>query len=119
MGQILDEGDVVYVCGFVGQQASRTYQVHELISAMTLSTRKGWGETYIVECLGDGGEAHCLPEAGGGWRKGKIRLRVEFIPDEPEPEPEPEPEEQEATIESTPALPASPLDDLRAELNIE
>lgn len=117
MGQILEEGDVVYVCGFVGQQASRTYQVYELISAITLSTRKGWGETYIVECLGDGGEAHCLPASGGGWRKGKIRLRVEFIPDEPDPEPEAE--EQEVTIESMPVLPASPLDDLRAELNIE
>ncbi|WP_413175397.1 KGK domain-containing protein [Anabaena azotica] len=119
MGQILDEGDVVFVGGIVGQQGSRTYQVHELFSALRLSTRKGWGETYIVECLGNGGEAHCLLESGGGWKKGKIRLRVEFISDEPEPEPEAEPEEQEATIEVTPMLSASPLDDLRAELNIE
>ncbi len=29
-------------------------------------------------------------QEGGGWKKGKIRLRVEIIPDEPEPEPEPE-----------------------------
>lgn len=38
--------------------------------------------------------------AGGGWKKGKIRLHLEFVPDEPEPSPD-----------------ASFLDSLRADNN--
>ncbi|MEH1810899.1 MAG: KGK domain-containing protein [Nostoc sp.] len=48
-------------------------------------------------------ECEVLQVKGGGWQKGKIYLRVEFIPDEPSivnPEQE------------------SPLDDLRSDLDI-
>ena len=57
-----------------------------------------------------------------GWQTGKLIFRLEFIPDEPE-EPE---ESQEAVLlpssqteTQTPQLQMeSPLDDLRADLNI-
>ena len=48
-------------------------------------------------------------QAGGGWKKAKIRLCVEIVLDEPEPEPEPEPEQ----ISTYP----NSLDSLRAELH--
>ena len=46
-------------------------------------------------------------QAGGGWKKAKIRLCVEIVLDEPEPEPEPE------QISTDP----NSLDSLRAELH--
>jgi hypothetical protein len=49
---------------------------------------------------------------GEGWLTGTVRVRLEFIPDEPEEE-----DEQEAVL-LRPAKPESPLDDLRAELNL-
>jgi len=41
-------------------------------------------------------------QEGGGWKKGKIRLRVEIVPDEPEPSPD-----------------ANFLDDLRKDISPE
>jgi KGK domain len=49
-----------------------------------------------------------LQVSGGGWRKGKVRISLEFIPESEE-------RIQEATLLS-PAKEKSPLDDLRAEL---
>jgi hypothetical protein len=44
------------------------------------STAKAW--------FADGVECELVDvSTGGGWKKGKIRLRLEFVPDEPEPEP--------------------------------
>ncbi|MEH2128945.1 KGK domain-containing protein [Nostoc sp.] len=44
---------------------------------------------------------------GGGWQKGKIRIRFEFIPDKPTP-----------TKPLIPTNSASPLDDLRSHLEV-
>jgi len=60
--------------------------------------------------LEDGVECQFLEaQAGGGWKKGKIRLRVEIVLDEPEPksEPELEPKDPDANF----------LDSLRADNN--
>ncbi|MDJ0736891.1 MAG: KGK domain-containing protein [Nostocaceae cyanobacterium] len=46
----------------------------------------------------DGVECRILRASGGGWKKGKVRLSLEFIPDEPE---------------QVPQQPESILDDLR------
>jgi len=58
--------------------------------------------------LGDGIDCEILKIGAKGWQKGKIRIRVsvEFIPDEPE-------------IEQTPETthPESPLDDIRRMIN--
>ncbi len=34
--------------------------------------------------LDNGVECKILRTTGGGWQKGKLRLRIEFVPDEPE-----------------------------------
>ncbi|WP_016951684.1 KGK domain-containing protein [Anabaena sp. PCC 7108] len=59
--------------------------------------------TYLVR---EGAACEFLSINGGGWRKGKVKLRMEFefIPDEPE------------SVSLPPVKPESPLDDLRAEL---
>jgi len=65
----------------------------------------------ISKCLGDifsswvtnGVNGQVLLESGGGWQKGKIRLRLEFIPETP-PRPLQDPN--------------SPLADLRSNLDI-
>ena len=63
-------------------------------------SEKGW--------LDDGMDCEILKIGAKGWQKGKIRIRVsvEFIPDEPE-------------IEQTPEItqPESPLDDIRRKIN--
>lgn len=50
----------------------------------------------------DGVECSVLFENESGWRKGKVRIVLEFVPDD---EPESEPEVQQAT--SQPLLPSS------------
>jgi hypothetical protein len=49
-----------------------------------------------------------LRVSGGGWQKGKLRFRLEFIPDEPAAFEQPKPVRQKS----------SPLDDLRSELDL-
>lgn len=45
------------------------------------------GLPQIEQCLGDGVECELLSPRGGGWQKGKVRIRFEFVPDEPETTP--------------------------------
>jgi hypothetical protein len=57
----------------------------------------------------DGMECEILRVSGGGWQKGKLRFRLEFIPDNPAAFEKPKPTNQES----------SPLDDLRIELDLD
>jgi hypothetical protein len=68
---------------------------------------KGWG-WQGVDC-------QVLQMDGEGWKKGKIRLSLFFIPDEEEEEEE---EIQDAKVAQG-SSPVSPLDDLREKLNVE
>lgn len=45
---------------------------------------------------GEGIEGKVLQANGSGWRKGKFRWRLEFIPDEPEQTSEPTPGSSDA-----------------------
>jgi KGK domain len=65
---------------------------------------KGWG-WQGVDC-------QVLQMDGEGWKKGKIRLSLFFIPDEEEEEI------QDAKVAQG-SSPVSPLDDLREKLNVE
>jgi hypothetical protein len=56
----------------------------------------------------DGIKCEILRVSGGGWQKGKLRFRLEFIPDDPAAFEQPKPVRQES----------SPLDDLRSELDL-
>jgi KGK domain len=49
---------------------------------------------------------------GGDWQKGRVRISLEFVPDQPE--------ELEEAVLLSPAVSGeeSPLDDLRAKLNV-
>lgn len=37
----------------------------------------------VDQWLGEGCEGQFMPGTGGGWRKGRLRLAIEFIPDAP------------------------------------
>ena len=62
--------------------------------------------------FGEGIESETLKIGAKGWQKGKVKIRVivEFCPDEPEVEETPENNESETS------KPESPLDDLRRQL---
>lgn len=47
---------------------------------------------------------------GGGWQKGRLRLRLDFLPDEPEV-----PQQSPSIV---PSQPESLLDDLRSHLDV-
>jgi hypothetical protein len=39
---------------------------------------------YMNNWMNKGFDCEILQAHGGGWRKGKLRLRLEFVPDEPD-----------------------------------
>ncbi|NET03064.1 MAG: hypothetical protein F6K61_21465 [Sphaerospermopsis sp. SIO1G1] len=67
----------------------------------------------LEELTQSGMKCEVLQTTGRGWRKGKLKFSLEFIPDEPEPA------QTQNTESSPPAKDASPLDDLRNELNLD
>ncbi|MEG4119649.1 MULTISPECIES: KGK domain-containing protein [unclassified Microcoleus] len=71
-------------------------------------SRSSWQQQWFR----DGIDCEALKIGAKGWQKGKVRIRVtiEFCPDEPEFEETPENNESETS------KPESPLDDLRRQL---
>ncbi|MEQ9233039.1 KGK domain-containing protein [Coleofasciculus chthonoplastes] len=59
----------------------------------------------------EGIQCQVLTHEGKGWQNGKVRLTLEFCPDEPEIE------ETSASNEPEISQPESPLDDLRQRIN--
>lgn len=57
----------------------------------------------------NGIQCEILRTKGGGWQKGRLRFRLEFLPDNPE---------AFVDVTSTTDKSLSPLDDLRSDLNI-
>ncbi len=55
--------------------------------------------TALGKWVDEGIECEFLSAYGGGWLKGKIRLRLEFIPDEPESS---NPEQTDAVLSPNP-----------------
>jgi hypothetical protein len=111
---VLSDHDVVCITTDQSFSKTTTSRVGELKIGM------------IKQCLGDsfsvwitkGVPGQVLLESGGGWQKGQIRIRFEFIPDPP-------PEENRASTDQVNysgtviVLPApSPLDELRSKLDI-
>jgi hypothetical protein len=86
-----------------GINGTSIYVVPSRGSAYTVNW-KWWGEGKDCEILSIGAK---------GWQKGKIRMKVtlEFCPDEPEVE--------ETSTSNTITEPESPLDDLRQMINQE
>ncbi len=106
----LSEDDVVYVHGnWFGLEVTMT-KLKEMMNFLNSWASKNMRETnpWFTE---KGGECEILRTAGGGWQKGRFRIRLEFIPDNPEAFLQASaPKENKAE---------SPLDDLRSQLNPE
>ncbi len=88
----------------------------QLISQMkSILARHGGTRTNenLNRWLGEGVDCETLKFGAKGWQKGKVRIRVslEFCPDEPEVE--------ETSASNEIAQPESPLDDLRQMINQE
>jgi len=84
-----------------------TFKVSEFIAQMGAALNIGqkwqqWGS--------EGVESEIL-SPGKGWRRGKVRVTLEFLPDEPEVE--------ETSASNTIPQSESPLDDLRQKMNQE
>lgn len=62
---------------------------------LKFSFRQRFGSGF-EQWIGTGVECQVLQANGGGWRKGKFRWRLEFIPDEPEQTNEPTPNSSDA-----------------------
>lgn len=97
---VLDDNDVV--CMEVGQNFAKTStsKLKEIRQAMIRDFLANYGNW-----LGDGIYCQVL-QPGKDWQTGKIRLRIEFIPNNPVP-PKTNIHEKES----------SPLDDLRLNLD--
>ncbi|RCJ34612.1 hypothetical protein A6769_22040 [Nostoc punctiforme NIES-2108] len=104
----LDDDDVVSL-GHADYSISNT--ATSTVGEIKKSLLKTWLTGYLQGWISGGMACRVLSVHGGGWRAGKILLRLEFIPNEPKI---PERKTSMATTE-----PVSPLDDLRSQLNPE
>ena len=86
----------------------------QLLSQQQLNIDVGIQRNAYEKWFGQGIDCEILRVGAQGWKKGKIRLKlnvtIEFSPDEPEVEEIPEKNESETS------QPESPLDDLRRQL---
>jgi hypothetical protein len=73
--QYLDPKDVIYFTGSKGPFHS-TIQVQEVHEQMTRS--------QYLKCFVDEGTEVEILRPGQTWQRGKLRLRLEFVPDQPE-----------------------------------
>lgn len=81
-----DRHDVVQMepnHSLVGNRTFTSVQFYLALRKLLVNTQKD------QEWVEEGVDCYFLDaSAGGGWQKGKMRLRLEFVPDELEPEPE-------------------------------
>lgn len=105
----LEREDVVSVYSSQILVNNRTFTVSEFISAMMSIMRdKGGGLTEDKEqWFREGLECKILKPGAKSWQRGKVRISLEFEPEELEVAGVPENSESPASIAS------SPLDDIR------
>ncbi|WP_413171674.1 KGK domain-containing protein [Anabaena azotica] len=109
----LDDNDVVKLDSSENPAETTTSTHNEIMQAIWAGVRyrlKEWRRikdpgsfNRIFSC---GVRGQVLRSDGGGWQSGVVRVRLEFIPDEP----------QQKVVLLPPSKIESPLDDLRAEL---
>ncbi|MEA5515852.1 KGK domain-containing protein [Nodularia sp. UHCC 0506] len=80
----LNHDEVVYVKPdiFNNLDVSGTFKVHDLISA--IKQYLGAEGTTEESLYSQGLDCEVLKFSAEGWKKGKVRLSLEFCPDEPE-----------------------------------
>ena len=96
----------------LGETLNKSLKEQNLNIDLPLDTRQ---QRFLYEnWFGEGIDCEILRVGAQGWKKGKIRLKlnvtIEFCPDEPEVEETPENNESETS------QPESPLDGLRRQL---
>ena len=73
----INDHDVVSMDAAKSLIGLETFKVSQLPAGL----KERWGTNAIEQWLTEGIDCEVLGEAGGGWRKGKIRLCFEFTPD--------------------------------------
>lgn len=76
----LDNNDVVSISSGKNFAKTGTCRFLELKQAIEEYMRPNY-----EQWVGRGVESQVLLQTGGGWQRGKFRLRLEFIPDPEEP----------------------------------
>ena len=78
------DNDVVSMrVGYGGFMPSGTFKVKDFLSALSEECRLKLEVMNFFKPIG--AECEILQASGGGWRKGKLRFRLEFIPDDEAP----------------------------------
>jgi hypothetical protein len=103
---LLNDDDVISMEPGQNFTKTSTSKIREVRNSLISDWLKGLGNW-----LGDGVKCEVLLAQKTGWHKGKIRLRIEFVPNSPEDFTKPAPDTDSVF---TP----SPLDDLRTDLKI-
>jgi KGK domain len=94
---------------FTGSPTSTCEELLESVRDLAMNSRLQ--KDVVTDWFGEGISCRVLFATGGGWQKGRLSLRLEFIPDKPKV-----PQQKPSTASSDPV---SPLDDLRSQLNPE
>jgi len=83
MSEILEADDVLSMVPTANPVNNRTVKVSQVLQKI----RETVGNPIYewIEPGEPGAECEVLRASTAGWRKGRLRLRVEFIPDKPEP----------------------------------
>lgn len=84
---LLDDQDVVsFQSNYLGLDLTMKVQdIKKRISNWIMNHSSGPHKTYNSNLFLDiGSECEVLQQNGKGWNKGKLRFRIEFIPDEPD-----------------------------------
>jgi hypothetical protein len=85
----LNDDDVVSLARYLSLIETETFKAGQLKrgvqdrlrNAITDQSRK-----FVDDWFGHGVPCETLKANGGdGWKKGKVRIRLEFVPDKPEP----------------------------------
>jgi len=106
---ILSDEDVVSMtqdANFTGSSTSTGEELMERLKYL-VHRNSNLQEDKASAWLVNGVNCKLLLTQGGGWQKGKIRIRFEFVPDKPT-----------STKPLIPTNSASPLDDLRSHLEV-
>jgi KGK domain len=115
----LDRYDVVSLISEIKKVTpGATFTVGEFANAIGGFIQHKTNVPPYQEWAKDGVDCCVLQPGSENWVKGKVRISLEFIPEEIEKEEIEEVEVQDIKIAQV-LLPASPLDDLRKNLSVE
>jgi KGK domain len=108
---VLGKHDVVSMDKTTNPMQVKTFEVIDLmLNLINRCGRDGLTSQILTDWIGKGIPCEVLQANRIGWQYGKVKISLEFIPDESKEE------ELQETALLPPAKPESPLDDLRAEL---